>query len=39
LERGYEGTVSVEVLSAELRTLPINEIASRIHATTSPYWS
>jgi sugar phosphate isomerase/epimerase len=39
LERGYDGTVSVEVLSAELRTLPIYEIASRIHATTSPYWS
>jgi sugar phosphate isomerase/epimerase len=39
LERGYDGTVSVEVLSAELLALPIREIASRIHATTSPYWS
>jgi sugar phosphate isomerase/epimerase len=39
LERGFDGIVSVEVLSAELRELPINEIASRIHATTAPYWS
>jgi sugar phosphate isomerase/epimerase len=39
LERGYDGTVSVEVLSAELRALPINEISRRLHATTSPYWS
>jgi sugar phosphate isomerase/epimerase len=39
LERGFDGTVSVEVLSAELQALSINEIASRIHATTSPYWS
>jgi sugar phosphate isomerase/epimerase len=39
LERGFDGTVSVEVLSAELQALSINEITSRIHATTSPYWS
>jgi sugar phosphate isomerase/epimerase len=39
LKRGFDGTVSVEVLSAELRALPINEIAGRIYATTSPYWS
>ena len=38
LERGYEGTVSVEVLSAELRTLPVDEIARQLHAAASSYW-
>jgi sugar phosphate isomerase/epimerase len=37
-ELGYAGTVSVEVLSAELRELPVDEIARRIFATTAPYW-
>lgn len=39
LERGWDGLVSVEVLSAELRELPIDEIARRTHDTTARYWS
>ncbi len=38
LDRGWAGTVSVEVLSAELRTLPAHELVQRIHETTAPYW-
>jgi hypothetical protein len=38
LERGYDGTVSVEVLSAELRTHPVDEIAQQIHAAALSYW-
>lgn len=38
LDRGWNGTVSVEVLSAELRKLPVEEIVQRIHETTAPYW-
>ena len=38
LDRGWDGTVSVEVLSAELRTLPVEEIVPRIHDATAPYW-
>jgi sugar phosphate isomerase/epimerase len=38
LERGWDGLVSVEVLSAELRTLPVDEALRRLHATTAPYW-
>lgn len=39
LERGWDGLVSVEVLSEELRALPIGEIARRAHDTTARYWS
>jgi sugar phosphate isomerase/epimerase len=39
MERGWHGVVSVEVLSAELNTLPVSEIVRRIAATTAPYWS
>ncbi len=38
LDRGWAGTVSVEVLSAELRTLPARDLVERIHDTTAPYW-
>jgi sugar phosphate isomerase/epimerase len=38
LDRGWEGTVSVEVLSAELRPLPVDVLVSRLYATTAPYW-
>jgi hypothetical protein len=30
--------VSVEVLSAELRTRPVDEARRRLHVTTAPYW-
>jgi len=38
LDRGWDGTVSVEVLSAELRTLPVDVLVRRLFATTAPYW-
>jgi len=38
LQRGWNGLVSVEVLSAELRTLPVDEALRRLHTTTAPYW-
>jgi sugar phosphate isomerase/epimerase len=38
LDRGWEGTVSAEVLSSELRTRPITDIVRRIHDTIAPYW-
>jgi sugar phosphate isomerase/epimerase len=38
LEKGYDGIVSVEVLSAELRELPVDVLVGRLYATTSPYW-
>jgi sugar phosphate isomerase/epimerase len=38
LRRGRDGLVSVEVLSAELRALPVDEALRRLHATTAPYW-
>ena len=37
-DRGWDGLVSVEVLSAELRALPVDEALRRLHATTAPYW-
>jgi sugar phosphate isomerase/epimerase len=39
LDRGWDGLVSVEVLSAELRELPVDELARRLHDTAAPYWS
>jgi sugar phosphate isomerase/epimerase len=39
LDRGWDGVVSVEVLSAELRRLPIVEYTRRAYETTAPYWS
>jgi sugar phosphate isomerase/epimerase len=38
LDRGWDGLVSVEVLSAELRELPVDVLARRLHDTTAPYW-
>jgi sugar phosphate isomerase/epimerase len=39
LERGWEGTVSVEVLNQELRSLPILEIARRAYDSAARFWS
>ena len=38
LEKGYDGIVSVEVLSAGLRELPIDVLVDRLYATTALYW-
>jgi sugar phosphate isomerase/epimerase len=38
-DRGWEGTVSVEVLNADLARLPVAEFARTAHATTARYWS
>jgi sugar phosphate isomerase/epimerase len=38
IDRGWSGTVSVEVLSSELATLPVPEFARRAFDTTAPYW-
>jgi sugar phosphate isomerase/epimerase len=37
-EMGYDGIVSVEVLSAELRELPVGVLVRRLHDTSAPYW-
>ncbi|MGE3833495.1 MAG: sugar phosphate isomerase/epimerase family protein [Acidimicrobiia bacterium] len=39
LDRGWDGVVSVEVISAELRQLPVAEFARLAYATTAPYWT
>jgi sugar phosphate isomerase/epimerase len=39
LDRGWDGTVSVEVLSAHLRDLPVDELTGRLYTTTAAYWS
>jgi sugar phosphate isomerase/epimerase len=39
LERGWDGVVSVEVLSADLRTLPVDALARRLHDSATPYWT
>jgi sugar phosphate isomerase/epimerase len=39
LDRGWDGTVSVEVLSAELREKPVDVLVGRLYAATAPYWS
>jgi sugar phosphate isomerase/epimerase len=38
LDRGWDGLVSVEVLSAKLRELPVDVLTGRLYATTAPYW-
>jgi sugar phosphate isomerase/epimerase len=38
LNRGWAGLVSVEVLSSELRELPVPEFARRAYQTTARYW-
>jgi sugar phosphate isomerase/epimerase len=36
--KGFEGPISVEVLSEELRALPVEEFARRALETSLPYW-
>ena len=38
LDRGYDGIVSVEVLSAQLRTLPVDVLTRRLYDATAGYW-
>jgi len=38
LDRGWAGLVSVEVLSAELRQLPVSEFARWAYQSTARYW-
>jgi sugar phosphate isomerase/epimerase len=38
LDRGWDGTVSVEVLSADLRELPVDVLVHRLHDSAAPYW-
>lgn len=38
LERGWEGTVSVEVLSKELSSLAVDDFARRAYRSTAGYW-
>jgi sugar phosphate isomerase/epimerase len=37
-EMGYDGFVSVEVLSAELRELPVDVLVGRLYDTTARFW-
>jgi sugar phosphate isomerase/epimerase len=37
-EKGYDGIVSVEVLSAALRELPVDSLVEHLHDATAPYW-
>lgn len=38
LDRGWAGTVSVEVLSRDLAVLPVTDFARIAYESTSPYW-
>ena len=38
LDRGWDGTLSVEVLSAQLREQPVDELVGRLYTTTAAYW-
>jgi sugar phosphate isomerase/epimerase len=38
LDRGWAGLVSVEVLNAELRELPVPQFARRAYESTARYW-
>jgi hypothetical protein len=38
LDRSYDGIVSVEVLSAQLREQPVDALVARLYATTAGYW-
>jgi sugar phosphate isomerase/epimerase len=38
LDRGWDGVVSVEVLSAQLRTLPADVLVRRIRDSAAPFW-
>ena len=35
---GWDGVVSVQILSEELRRVPLDEFARRAHTTSSAYW-
>jgi sugar phosphate isomerase/epimerase len=37
-DRGYDGAVSMQVLSDELRALPVREYASRVYDAGARYW-
>jgi sugar phosphate isomerase/epimerase len=37
-DRGWGGVVSMQVLSDELRTLPVEEYARRVHDSATRYW-
>lgn len=37
-DRGWRGTVSVEVLNRELRAVPVEEFAHRAYTATARYW-
>jgi sugar phosphate isomerase/epimerase len=39
LDRGWDGMVSVEVLSDQLRAMPVADFAQRAYDATTPYWS
>jgi sugar phosphate isomerase/epimerase len=39
MDRGWDGIVSVEVLSAQLRELPVDELVGRLYTTTAAYWT
>jgi len=39
LERGWDGTVSVEVLSADLRALPVDVLVERLYRSAARYWT
>jgi sugar phosphate isomerase/epimerase len=38
-EKGFRGPVSIEVLSQDLRALPVEEFARRTMETSLPYWA
>ena len=38
-DRGYDGVVSMQVLSDELRALPIAEYTRRVYDAGARYWS
>jgi sugar phosphate isomerase/epimerase len=37
-DKGYDGIVSVEVLSAQLRELPVDVLVGWLYTTTAAYW-
>jgi sugar phosphate isomerase/epimerase len=37
-DRGWDGVVSLQVLSDELRKLPVEEYTRRVYDTAAPYW-
>lgn len=38
LDLGFDGTVSAEVLNADLRSIPLEDAVRRIHAGMASYW-